>query len=58
MGIEEGKQKRAFLLHNGAPEVDEIFVTPQDVGDDKDYKKAYENLTAHFSPQVNIVYEV
>ena len=37
---------------------DEIFVTLQDVGDDKDYKKAFEKLTAHFSPQVNITYEV
>lgn len=58
MGISDDTQKRALLLHYGGPEVDEIFDTLQDVGGDKDYKKAVEKLTAHFSPQVNITYEV
>ena len=58
MGITEDKQKRALLLHYGGPEIDEIFDTLQDVGEDKDYKKAVEKLTAHFSPQVNVTYEV
>ena len=58
MGITEDKQKRALLLHYGGPEVDEIFDTLQDVGEDKDYKKVVEKLTAHFSPQVNVTYEV
>ena len=52
------KQKRALLLHYGGPEVDEIFETLQDVGEDKDYNKAIEKLTAYFSPQVNTTYEV
>ena len=38
--------------------VDKIFDKLEDVGDEKDYKKAVEKLTAHFSPQVNITYEV
>ena len=46
------------MLHYGGPEVDEIFDTVQDVGEDKDYKKAVEKLTAHCSPQVNVTYEV
>ena len=58
MGISDDTQKRALLLHYGGPEVDEIFDTLQDVGGDKDYKKAVEKLTAHFSPQVNVTYEV
>ena len=58
MGISNDKQNRALLLHHGGPEVDEIFDTVQDVGEDKDYKKAVEKLTAHFSPQVNVTYEV
>ena len=37
MGIEEGKLKRALLLHYGGPEVDEIFDMLQDIGDNKDY---------------------
>ena len=40
------KQKRALLLHYGGPAVDEIFETLQDVGEDKDYNKAVEKLTA------------
>ena len=58
MGISNDKQNRALLLHHGGLEVDEIFDTVQDVGKDKDYKKAVEKLTAHFSPQVNVTCEV
>ena len=58
MGIEDAKQKRALLLHYSGPEVDEIFDTLEDTGEDKDYKKAVEKLTAHFNPQVNTTYEV
>ena len=62
MEVTEDKQKRALLLHYGGPEVDEIFDTLQDVGEDKDYKrlklKVVEKLTARFSPQVNATYEV
>ena len=56
--ISDEKQKRALLLHNGGPEVDEIFDTLQDDGEDKDYEKAVEKLTTHFSPRVNVMYEV
>ena len=62
MEVTEDKQKRALLLHYGSPEVDEIFDTLQDVGEDKDYKKlklkVVEKLTARFYPQVNATYEV
>ena len=58
MGISDDKQKRALLLHYGGTEVDEIFDTLQDVGEDKDYKKAVGKQTAHFSPQVKVTYEV
>ena len=54
MGIADDKQKRALLLHYGCPQDDEIFDTFEDVGDEKDYKKAVENLNACFSPQLNI----
>ena len=58
MGISNDKQNRALLLHYGGPKVHEIFDKVQDVGEDKDYKKAVEKLTPHFSPQVNVTYEV
>ena len=54
MGIEDEKRKRALLLHYSGPEVDAL----EDSGEDKDYKKAVEKLTAHFNPQVNTTYEV
>ena len=58
MGISNDKQRRALLLHYGGPQVDEIFDTLEDVGDEKDYKKAIEKLNVHFSPQANITYKV
>ena len=56
MGNEEHQQKRALLLLYGGKEIDEIFDKLQVVGGDRDYK--VETLTAHFSPQVNTMYEV
>ena len=50
-------KKGALLLHYGGPEVDEID-TLQDVGEDKDYKKAVGKQTAHFSLQVKVTYGV
>ena len=58
MGIEDAKQKRALLLHYCGPEVDEIFDTLKNTGDENDYKTAVEKLTAHFNPQVNTTYEI
>ena len=58
MGIEDAKQNCAFFLHYRSPEVDKIFDTLEDTGEDKDYKKAVEKLTVHFNPQVNTTYEV
>ncbi len=46
----------AVITYAG-PDVDDIFETLPDTGDDKDYKKAVECLNAYFVPKVNIVYE-
>ena len=56
MKITDEKQKRALLLHYSGPEVDDIFDTFEETGED--YKTAVEKLTAHFNPQVNTTYEV
>jgi len=58
MGIADAKQKRALLLHYSGPEVDKIFNTLEDTGEDEDYKTAVKKLTAHFNPQVNTTYKV
>ena len=58
MGIDNTTQKRALLLHYSGPEVDEIFDTLENTGEDKDYKTAVEKLAAHFNPRVNTTYKI
>ena len=58
MNMAVHKWKTALLLHYAGPEVDEIFDTLPDTGDDNDYAKAVEKLNGYFSPQTNIAYEV
>jgi hypothetical protein len=57
MNITDATQKRVLLLHYAGPDVDDIFETLPDTGEDKDYKKAVECLNTYFVPKVNIVYE-
>jgi hypothetical protein len=57
MNITDATQKRALLLHYAGPDVDDIFETLPDTGEDKDYKKAVECLNAYFVPKVNTIYE-
>ena len=58
MNITVPKRKRALLLHYASPEVDEIFDTLPNTGDDSDYAKAIEKLNEYFSQQTNTAYEV
>jgi len=58
MNVTIPKRKRALWLHFAGPEVDEIFDTLLDNGDDNDYDTSVERLNAYFSPQTNIAYEV
>ena len=55
---DQRRNTKALLLHYSGLEVNEIFDTLEDTGEDKDYKTAVEKLTAHFNPQVNTTYEV
>ena len=58
MNITVPKRKRALFLHYAGPEVNEIFDTLPDTGDDNDYATAVEKLNGDFSPQMNVAYEV
>ena len=58
MKITDDEQKRAMLLHYAGHEVDEIFDTLPDTGDDDDFDKAVEKLNEYFSPKTNTTYEV
>ncbi len=51
-GCTDKKQKRQLLLHSAGPEVQDIFETLVNTGDDFD--KANEKLTEYFTPLQNI----
>ncbi|KAK3720930.1 hypothetical protein QZH41_014537, partial [Actinostola sp. cb2023] len=58
MNISLNEQKRAMLLHYAGPDVDEIFDTLPDTGEDDDFDTAVEKLNQYFSPKTNTTYEV
>ena len=51
-GVTDQKQKRAVFLHLAGPDVQEIFETLPNTGDD--YKTALEKLNEYFQPKKNI----
>ena len=56
MNITIPKRKRALLPHYAGPDVDEIFDTLPNTGEDNDYDTAVAKLHEYFSPQVNTTY--
>lgn len=56
-GITDNKQKRALLLHLAGPDVQEIFETLNETGDEDNYDRAVEKLTEYFQPKKNVAYE-
>ena len=46
----------AAILHYIGSSAFDIFETLTDTGDEKDYKKAMDRLTEHFTPQRNVDY--
>lgn len=49
MNIKDETRKRALLLYAAGNEVEKIFETLNEVGEDKDYKIAVEKLTEYFA---------
>ena len=58
MDVKEESRKRALLLHYSGEEVNDLFDTLPDTGEDKDYKKACEALTRYFTPKKNVSFEI
>jgi hypothetical protein len=58
MDIKSKARQRAMLLYAAGPEVETIFDTLPDNGDDDDFKTACEKLTEYFSPSKNVAFEV
>ena len=53
--IKDKKQRRAVLLHLAGPEVQTVFETLSETGDD--YATALAKLTEYFEPKKNIPFE-
>ncbi len=53
---EKSSSSKCLALKAGN-EVEKIFETRSDVGEDKDYKKAVEKLNEYFSPKKNVLFE-
>ncbi len=58
MDIKNESLKRALLLHYSGEEVNDLFDTLPDKGEDKNYKKACEALTSYFTPKKNVSFEI
>ena len=56
-GVTDSRRKRALLLHCAGPQVQDIFDTLPDKGDDRNFEAAVTALDKHFNPLVNKFYE-
>lgn len=44
------------MLHNAGPDVQDIFSTLSDTGDNTDYEKTVDALNKYLAPKVNTAY--
>lgn len=58
MNIKIRKWKWALLLHYAGPDIDEIFGTLPNTGEDNNYDTAVKKLHKYFTPQVNTTWKV
>ncbi|XP_028416349.1 uncharacterized protein LOC114540276 [Dendronephthya gigantea] len=58
MNITDAGRKRALLLHYVGEEVNDIFDTLADKGDDNEFKEACDALTKYFTPTKNVSFEI
>ena len=50
------QKRRALMLPLAGPDVQDIFLTPTNTGDVKDYRKVVDALNAYFAPKVDTTY--
>jgi transposase InsO family protein len=55
--ITDTTQKRALLLHCAGMDVQDIFYTLSETGDETNYAKAMEKLSEYFQPKANVPFE-
>ena len=56
-GITDSQRKQALLLHCAGSQVQDIFATLPDTGNDQDYQAVLQALDGHFKPLINKFYE-
>ena len=56
MDTKDTTRKRSLLLYLAGPDVEKIFETIRDNGEEKDYDAAATKLTEYFDPMKNIMY--
>ena len=52
------KRKRALLLHYAGEEINDIFETLPDTGEEKNYQAAIDALNAHFAHTANLEFSI
>ena len=52
------KRKRALLLHYTGEEINDIFETLPDTGEENNYQAAIDALNAHFAPTANSEFSI
>lgn len=55
---DDTKRKRALLLHYAGEEINDIFETLPDTGEENDYQTAVDALNAHFAPTANSEFSI
>ena len=58
MDVKEESRKRALLLHYSGEEVNDLFDTLPDTGEDNDYKEACKALRRYSTPKKNVSFEI
>ena len=58
MDIKDTTRTRSLLLYLAGPDVEKIFETIPDNGEEKDHDVAATKLTEYFAPKKNIMYEI
>ena len=55
--VQDPTQRRALVLSLAGEQVQQLFFTLQDIGDEKNFNAAVKALNGYFKPKVNYAYE-
>ena len=58
MNVTSNKQKRALLIYQAGPDVQDIFETLEETDPDDGYSTALAKLNIYFLPRKNVAYDI